>query len=237
MTKLAEILTAGANALDISLSSGAFAAFDAYYHLLEDENRRQNLTALSGADEIARLHFLDSLALLRFAAFDGARVIDVGSGAGFPGLPLKIAMPSIDLTLLDATDKRVQFMENLCAELGIPAECLHSRAEELSHESEQRELYDIAVSRAVARLPELCELCLPLVKPGGVFLAMKSADSDEEIAESRNAIETLGAEFPPNCADYTLPGGDARRVVVIRKISPTPTQYPRRFAKIKRSPL
>ncbi|MCL2408569.1 MAG: 16S rRNA (guanine(527)-N(7))-methyltransferase RsmG [Oscillospiraceae bacterium] len=237
MTALATILKSGANELGIALSPNAVAAFGAYYRLLDAENHRQNLTALSGVDEIARLHFLDSLALLRFAAFDAARVIDIGSGAGFPGLPLKIAVPSIDLTLLDATDKRVQFVENLCAELEVPAECLHARAEELAHEPQYRESYDIVVSRAVARLPELCELCLPFVKPGGVFLAMKSADSDTEIAESRTAIETLGAEFPPSCADYTIPGGDLRRVVVIRKVSPTPATYPRRFAKIKRSPL
>jgi len=237
MTKLAKILTSGASELGVTLSPEALAAFDAYYHLLEAENRRQNLTALSGVDEIARLHFLDSLALLQSAGFADARVIDIGSGAGFPGLPLKIAVPSIDLTLLDATDKRIRFMENLCAELGIAAKCLHVRAEEMSREPDRRELYDIAVSRAVARLPELCELCLPLVRPGGLFLAMKSADSDEEITESRAAIETLGGDFPPDCADYTLPGGDLRRVVVIRKISPTPELYPRRFAKIKRSPL
>ena len=232
-----EIVSRGAESFGIVLPPGAVAAFEKYYALLEEKGKRVNLTAITGAEDVARLHFLDSLALLRTADFKNARVIDVGSGAGFPGIPLKIAEPSIELTLLDATGKRIAFLSELCAELGVEATCVHARAEETARTPEMRERYDIVVSRGVARLNVLCELCLPFVRAGGVFPAMKGVDSAEELEEARGAIQTLGAELE-RALDYTIPETDmTHRVILIRKKSETPSEYPRRFPKIQKSPL
>ena len=234
---VSEILERGAAELRIKLPSGAGITFEKYYKFLEDKSRNFNLTAISGAEETARLHFLDSLALLDAADFKSSRVIDIGSGAGFPGLPLKIAEPTIALSMLDATAKRVEFLNDLCAELGVEAVCIHSRAEEIAHRSDMREKYDFALSRAVARLNMLCELCLPFVNIGGLFLAMKSVNCEDEIDESFDAARLLGAEFI-GTIDYTIPETDVKhRVVVLCKTSETPKKYPRRFAKIEREPL
>jgi len=234
---VSDIITQGAKELNIILPSEAGAAFEAYQELLKSQGETVNLTAISEAEDVERLHFLDSLALLSVTSFKNAKVIDIGSGAGFPGVPLKIAEPSIDLTLLDATGKRVAFLKKLCSALGINATCLHARAEESSHESDKREKYDICVSRAVAKLNILCELCLAFVKPGGLFISMKSTNSDEEITSAQNAINTLGAQLQ-EYVDYTIPNTDiVHRVVLIRKLSPSPANYPRRFAKISKSPL
>jgi len=232
-----EIVARGVEELGLDLSPGAVSAYEAYFAFLEERGRSVNLTAITGADDVARLHFLDSIALLKSTRFVGARVIDVGSGAGFPGVPLKITEPSIDLTLLDATGKRVAFVSELCAMLGLDATFVHARAEDAAHEPDMREKYDIAVSRAVARLNILCELCLPFVRIGGVFLAMKGIDSSVELDEARGAIVTLGAQFL-ECSNYTIPGTDiSRSAVVIRKTAETPGKYPRRFAKIQKEPL
>jgi len=227
----------GTTELNIDLPPMAGAAFEAYYDFLECHGENVNLTALSGVSDIARLHFLDSLALLSITSFDGKRCIDIGSGAGFPGLPLKIAVPSLDLTLLDATQKRIDFLTTLCAKLDLNVSCIHARAEELAQASDYREQYSIATSRAVAELNVLSELCLPFVSVGGLFIAMKAADCDSEIESASNAISTLGAELD-RCVDYMIPGTEIfHRAVLIRKVKETPTIYPRRFAKIKRSPL
>jgi 16S rRNA (guanine527-N7)-methyltransferase len=159
----------------------------------------------------------------------------VGSGAGFPGLPLKLAAPSLSLTLLDAQGKRVDFLRELTEKLGVEAECLHARAEEQALLPGYREGYDFVLSRAVAKLNVLSELCLPFVKPGGAFLAMKSRDSDEELREAERAIRRLGGA-PEEVRELTV-AGVPRRVAVIRKEKPTPKGYPRRFAKIKKEPL
>jgi len=231
------IVAQGAKELGQDLPPRAAAEFETYRELLETHGKNVNLTALTDGGDIARLHFLDSLALRGAADFKGARVIDVGSGAGFPGVPLKIAEPSMSLTLLDAAMKRVRFLEELCDTLRLQADCLHGRAEELGHDAVHRESYDIAVSRAVAWLSVLCELCLPLVKVGGVMIAMKAEECDDELLGAWRAIEKLGA-VQEQCFQYTIPGTDIiRRAIVIRKISPTPEKYPRRFAKIMREPL
>ena len=234
---IANIVHHGAEALGIHLPPNAADAFVSYYSFLEKNSRHMNLTAIKNAEDVARLHYLDSIALLGAAEFGNARVIDIGSGAGFPGLALKIADPTIDLTMLEATGKRVSFLSNLCAFLEIDASCIHARAEEAAHFPEMREKYDIAVSRAVARLNVLCELSLPFVRVGGILLAMKSVDSKDEVCEAVGAVSTLGATLR-EIFDYTIPDTDiTHRVILIRKTSMTPNNYPRRFAKIQKAPL
>jgi 16S rRNA (guanine527-N7)-methyltransferase len=221
-----------------SLSEGAVLAFETYYKFLEEKNQVMNLTAITGEKEVAELHFLDSLALRTFVDFTDARVIDIGSGAGFPGLPLKIAEDTIVLTLLDAQQKRIRFLQELCTKIGCAdVTCLHARAEEAAFDDTMREQYDYCVSRAVARLNILSELCLPFVKVGGIFIAMKGVDSDEEIREAKNAVKTLGGKVE-KVSDYVIPGTDVtHRAVVIRKVTHTSPGHPRRFAKIQKSPL
>ena len=233
---LEDILASGFAELSLSPDPQAIARYRLYYERLAEQNRLMNLTAIDGEDESARLHFLDSAALLTLADFRGKSVIDVGSGAGFPGLALKVAEPSLRLTLLDSLDKRVRFLRGLCDELGFPeAECLHARAEEAP--PHLRESFDIACSRAVARLNLLSELCLPFVRVGGLFLAMKGPGAEEELREAERAIALLGGKAE-RVAQYPIPGTDTRHSVVqIRKLRPTPARYPRRWAQMKKAPL
>ena len=235
--KVGEIVKYGAQKFGIDLPDGSNEAFEKYHAVLEKHRRKVNLTAVTGGEDIAKLLFLDSLALLRAAKFKDARVIDIGSGAGFPGIPIKIAEPTIRLTMIDATAKRVEFLSGLCATLRIDAECIHARAEELSRTKEMREQYEIAVSRAVARMDVLCELCLPFVSVGGMFLAMKTMDSNTEIGEAAGALRILGAEIE-GFRDYTIPDTQiTRRIIQVRKTAMTPEKYPRRFAKLKKVPI
>lgn len=231
---MVEELISGAQALGLQLNEGQIAAFARYGDLLIGKNAVMNLTAITEPAEIARLHFLDSLALLRLADFREKRVLDVGCGAGFPGVPLLLGEPSVRLSLLDSTAKRMQWLsDELLPALGLTAECLTGRAEELIEG--RRETFDLCVSRAVARLNVLCELCLPYVRVGGSFLAMKGPAAADELAEAEKAIRILGGRLR-EIAEYPL--GDAvHRVVVIDKTRPTPAKYPRRYAKIKQQPL
>ena len=206
-----------------------------YWQLVKKKNEVMNLTAVTDDDEAAKRHFQDSLELLKLADFAGKRVIDVGTGAGFPGVPLKIACPDIDLCLLDSLGKRVDFLREACSSIGVEGEFIHSRAEELAAKPDYRDGFDITVSRAVARLNLLAELCLPFVKEGGLFLAMKAGDSEEEINEAKTAIKTLGGKIE-RVVEYEQEGV-TRCVVIIRKIAATPKGYPRPFAKIKKNPL
>ena len=236
---IADIVTRGAGELGFAMSPTAITAFERYYEYLADQSRVMNLTAISGETDTAQLHFLDSLAVLRECISPGAhRIIDIGSGAGFPGLPMKIAVPEIELTLLDAQQKRVDFLLALCEKLDIAGvTCLHARAEEAAREPEMRGAFDVACSRAVARLNVLCELCLPFVRPGGAFIALKSTESDTEIEEAQSAIARLGAALEA-IKDYRIPGTEVvHRAVIIRKTGETADAYPRRFAKIQKSPL
>ena len=207
-----------------------------YGELLVETNKVMNLTAITDPEEIASLHFLDSAALLTLEDFRSKSVVDVGTGAGFPGLPLRILEPTIRLTLLDSLGKRIQFLNRVCQELELTdVACVHGRAEEFA--AEHRESFDLAVSRAVAALPVLCELCLPLVRPGGKFLAMKSVDSDQELEAAKHAIETLGGAVS-GVRDYEIPGTEVRhRLILVEKVKKTPEKYPRMFAKIKKNPL
>lgn len=228
------ILREGLTAL--SLPTEGIPALIRYAEMLAEKNKVMNLTAITDPADVARLHFLDSAALLPLADFRGKTVVDVGTGAGFPGLPLKILEPSIRLTLLDAQRKRVEFLREVCRELGLKdVECVHGRAEEFA--AEHREGFDLAVSRAVAALPVLAELCLPLVKPGGRFLAMKSVDTGGELAAAGRAVQMLGGRLEKP-VDYGISGTNVpRRLVIITKITETQKKYPRTFAKIKKNPL
>ena len=230
-----QALASGLPQLERKLTDAQLDTLCAFGQALVEKNQVMNLTAITEPEQVARLHFLDCIALLGAANFYGKSVIDVGCGAGFPGVPLKIAEPSIDLTLLDSLKKRMDWLASTLPELGIEAQCVAARAEEyaLAH----REQYDIAVSRAVARLTMLAELCLPLVQVGGHFVAMKSADSDEELSQAARAIATLGGKVT-RIWDYPVPGTDAvHRAVVITKVKATPKPYPRRCAQIKQQPL
>ncbi len=233
---LEETLRGGFAAFALPLDETALTRYRLYADCLAETNKVMNLTAIEGEDEVARLHFLDSAALLTLADFSGRSVIDVGTGAGFPGLAMKIACPSLTLTLLDGLDKRVGFLRGTCGKLGLDdVSCIHARAEEIPQEMRGR--FDFAVSRAVARLSQLCELCLPYVRFGGAFLAMKGTEHAEELEQARRAVRLLGGEI--ECErDYTIPGTEiAHSVIVIRKTAPTPEKYPRRWAQIKKQPL
>lgn len=223
--------------LKTELPPHAEERFAAYCDRLLETNKVMNLTAITDPDEVFVRHFYDSIAIMQFESFANKSVIDVGCGAGFPGLPLKLANPSVSLTLLDSLDKRIRFLSELCEDLGLTdVSCIHGRAEEFSR-TDARESFDFAVSRAVAALPMLCELCLPFVKVGGSLLALKAADCEEELASAENAIKTLGGELSEKIL-YDFPGSDcSRALVVIKKVSETPEKYPRRFAKIQKSPL
>ena len=203
---------------------------------LLEKNRVMNLTAITEPKDVATLHLLDCAALLTLSDFRGKSVVDVGTGAGFPGMVLRILEPDFDLTLLDSLGKRIDWLAETCAAMGLDrVDCVHARAEEFA--VQHRQQYEIATSRAVAALPLLCELALPLVKPGGCFLAMKSVDSDDEIQSARGAMGQLGGKLE-SIRDYAIPGTEVvHRLVVIRKVKDTPARFPRTWAKMKKAPL
>ena len=220
----------------LGLSDRAVPQLEAYASLLLEKNKVMNLTAITAPQEVATLHLLDCAALLTMADLRGKRTIDVGTGAGFPGMVLRIMEPDFDLTLLDSLGKRIDWLAETCAAMGLDrVACVHARAEEFA--VQHRQQYDMATSRAVAALPLLCELALPLVKPGGCFLAMKSVDSDDEIQSARGAMGQLGGKLE-SIRDYAIPGTEVtHRLVIIRKVKDTPPQFPRTWAKMKKAPL
>ena len=229
MDPMAQVIAAGRP----GLPPEAVQAMCRFGQALLEKNQVMNLTAITDPAQVGRLHFLDSLTLLDLADFRGKQVIDVGCGGGFPGVPLKIACPEMELTLLDSLGKRMDWLAQILPGLGVEARCVTARAEEAV--AGCRESYDYAVSRAVARLNVLCELCLPYVQVGGTFLAMKGAAAQAEVEQARGAIRRLGGEVARLAAFPRV--GQEHAVVVIRKIRPTPAQFPRRFAKIKQQPL
>jgi len=214
--------------------------FPLYTQILLRENAKYNLTAITDPEEIRQKHFEDSLALLDDEPCPlppGASLLDVGSGGGFPGVPLKIARPDIALTLLEATGKKAEFLRMLVAELGLAADVLQARAEEAAHEPAYRERFDVVTARAVAALPLLCELCLPFVKVGGVFAAYKGTEEKarEELRAAAGAIEVLGAQVERVHSEATAYGGRTR--IILRKISQTPANYPRNHGVMRKKPL
>ncbi len=233
MLMMKKTLSEGLPRLGLSLDDATQEKLCAFGEAVVEQNKVMNLTAITEPDLVAKLHLLDSLSLLTLEDLAGKRMIDVGCGAGFPGVPVKIACPDVRLTLLDSLGKRMSWLERTLPELGVEAECVTARAEEFV--TTRREQYDIATSRAVARLNILLELTAPYVKIGGKVLAMKGTAAQEELDEAKNAIKRLGLklekieEFPVD--------GTAHTVIVLKKVSATPAQYPRRYAKIKQAPL
>lgn len=205
----------------------------AFAEAMIKQNAVMNLTAITEPSQVAKLHLLDSLTVLCAADLKGKTLIDVGCGAGFPGVPLAIACPGARITLLDSLGKRMKWLEETLPQLGIEAECVTARAEEAV--AARRETYDFATSRAVARLNILLELTAPYVKVGGAVLAMKGAAAREELSECSSAIKKLGLKLE-EVKEFSI-DGTSHAVIVLRKISPTPSQYPRRYSKIKQSPL
>lgn len=236
------IISAGLEELGLTQKVPAQAAgqLAQYGRMLLEKNQVMNLTAIREEEGVARLHMLDCAALLNCAQFEGEgkTLIDVGTGAGFPGLPLKILVPSLQVTLLDSLNKRVDWLGQVADTLGLEGVTpIHVRAEEQAQVKGFRDGFDFATARAVAELRLLCELCLPFVKVGGLFLAMKSVDSDRELEDAAHCIKLLGGRLEQP-VDYTIPGSDVtHRVIPIRKVAPTLKGYPRRWAKIQKDPL
>lgn len=232
-----ELIAQGLCAL--SLNDAPAAALEKYGELLVEQNKVMNLTAITDPEQVAKLHMLDCAAVLGAADLTGGkRLLDVGTGAGFPGMVLKLCQPELEVTLLDSLDKRIQWLSRIAPELGAEGvTCVHGRAEEFAVKPEWREQFDVVTSRAVADLRMLSELCLPFLKVGGVFLAMKAEDCAEEVNAASRSVSMLGGRLL-SAVSYTIPGTDVtRKVVRIEKVKETPAKYPRRFSKIKKSPL
>lgn len=232
--ELKQELRVGLTHLGLSPTEQAVEQLSRYCDLLLEKNQVMNLTAMTDPAQVVKFHFLDSAALLPTKALTGKKVIDVGTGAGFPGLVLKILDPTIRLTLLDTLGKRMDWLEEVAADLGLEGITFcKGRAEELSHQEEHRDQYDAAVSRALASMPMLAELCMPYVKKGGLFFAMKSNKTDEEIQAAEAIIARLGGE-KPFVMDYLVPGTEVyHRIVTVYKGESTPKGYPRKWTKMK----
>lgn len=232
-----EMLRKGALAYGVELDEEALERFDRYAEILTEWNSFMNLTAIKEPDEIVQKHFIDSLSLLSAVEIPkGASLIDVGTGAGFPGVPLLIARNDLKVTLLDSTNKRLEFIRAVLEGTGLSANVVHTRAEDAGKNKDFREKYDFATARAVSNLRDLSEYCIPFVKVGGYFVPMKSAKTDEEIQEAQKAIKTFGGKIE-DIKSFELEGAGQRTVLLIKKISQTPTNYPRPSAKMAKFPI
>ena len=227
------------SAFGITLTDEMQRQFDRYFELLVEWNKVMNLTGITDYDEVNEKHFLDSLAVVRVLDLSGTdRVIDIGTGAGFPGIPLKIVFPHLHVTLLDSLNKRIRFLGHVAEELQLAdVELLHGRAEDFAKKKEYRETYDLCVSRAVANLATLSEYCLPYVKENGYFIPYKSGEIEEELDASKKAVSLLGGKIE-TVEKFTLPGTDIRRSLVkIRKVKKTPGKFPRKAGLPSKEPL
>lgn len=223
------------NKESLPVSEEQYGQFRKYAELLIEWNKKMNLTAITDKYGITVKHFLDSVLPLKLLNIpENASLIDVGTGAGFPGIPIKIMRTDITLTLLDSLNKRVNFLSEVCKAIDLSAECVHARAEEFGRNENYRERYDIAAARAVAAMPVLAEYCLPFVRTGGTFAALKGRN--ENYRDSENAVKLLGGEIS-GVTEYTLPDGDGRTLICVRKIKETPTKYPRNSGQISKKPL
>ncbi len=232
-----ELLKTEAAKFGVILDETALERFDLYAKLLVEWNEKINLTAITDPEGIVRKHFADSLSIFSAAKIkEGAKIIDVGTGAGFPGIPMLIAKPDLEITLLDSTNKRLNVIRDILEKLGLDAEILHSRAEDAGQKKEYREQFDFSTARAVSNLRDLSEYCLPFVKKGGTFVSMKSARAQEEIAEAKGAIKILGGEVE-EIKTFELDEAGERNIVLIKKVSSTPAKYPRPSAKMAKNPL
>lgn len=236
-SELNGLLIEGAAKFNVSLSEDQVEQFNKYMGLLKEWNAKMNLTAIEADRDIILKHFIDSLSVITHIENKAARLIDVGTGAGFPGIPLKIAYDKLNVTLLDSLDKRIKFLNEVIGQLGLKGiKSFHGRAEDYGAKAEFREKFDFAVARAVASLPVLLEYCLPFVKVGGSFIAMKGS-STEEVSQSQKALEVLGGEIA-DIEEMSLPSSDIKRnIIVVRKLRHTPTKYPRKAGKPSKEPV
>lgn len=220
---------------EITLDKVAVERFDAFASLLVEWNEKMNLTAITEPQEIEIKHFLDCLLVQKYFDFSTVKTaVDIGAGAGFPSIPLLICNENVEFTLVDSLNKRLEFLEVVCRELGINANLVHARAEELGQNKDYRESFDLALARAVAPMNVLSEYCLPFVKPGGSFVALKG--SNDDVSPAQSSIQTLGGELI-DTVSYKLNNEDIRTLAIVKKISQTPTQYPRKPKKISTKPL
>ena len=234
-----KLLDQGCADLGVTLSDQQKEQFFKYYEMLIEKNKVMNLTAITEKNEVIDKHFADSLALIKSGvSLTGQKILDIGTGAGFPGIPLKIAFPELEIVLLDSLNKRINFLNEVIEALGLQnVETCHGRAEDFGHRKEYREQYDLCASRAVANLSTLTEYCLPFVKVGGQFVSYKSGNVDNELKESSKAIKILGGEAGKVCS-FVLPGTDfARTLVPIKKIKMTGNKYPRKAGTPSKEPL
>lgn len=224
--------------LGIEISDLQLEQFLSFYELLIEKNKVMNLTAITDFREVISKHFVDSLALARVYSLKDESVIDIGTGAGFPGIPLKIIYPDINLTLFDSLKKRLNFLDELIEKLNLKKiTTLHGRAEDFGRDERYREGFDLCVSRAVAKLPVLLELCIPFIKKDGYFISYKSGNVDEEIEMSKNALKLLKAKLSKRDS-FILPGTELQRsLLLVQKLENTPKTYPRNPAKIEKNPL
>lgn len=237
MSDAASLFVSYASKYGITVTAEQEEQFRIYTNLLVEWNEKINLTTVTDPEGIAEKHFIDSVLILKYAEIpQGEKVIDVGTGAGFPGVPLKIMRPDIKLTLLDGLNKRLLFLGELMKSLNLSAEIVHARAEEAARQKEYRMQFGFASARAVASLPALCEYCLPFLKNGGVFAAMKGPNASEELKNAEAAISILGCETVKT-EGYSLPAGDGRTLFLIRRNKPLPVQYPRHGSKIAKSAI
>lgn len=242
------ILTNGLKVFGLEITDKQLMQFERYYEILVEKNKVMNLTAITEYDDVMLKHFVDSLSIARVAAENAdvknslnsekCRILDLGTGAGFPGLPIKIMFPNIKVTLMDSLNKRINFLNEVISELGLEnIDAVHARAEEFAGKPEYREQYDFVVSRAVAKMSTLTEFCFAYVKKGGFFLPYKAGGAIDEISEGLNAVKIMGGELV-QIHEFELPNSDISRCIpVVRKIGYTPKKYPRVGRKAEKNPL